>query len=104
MILHQFLEESVLFIRQQIIETDELDKYLRTLGEKIILTGDGAEDFFSKYEYESYTLSPVHLRLQSAAGIILASLDKPHQTDDDLQASYLQIVKAEKDLIKAQRG
>ncbi|MBE6845364.1 MAG: tRNA (adenosine(37)-N6)-threonylcarbamoyltransferase complex dimerization subunit type 1 TsaB [Ruminococcus sp.] len=96
--------KSEILYNEQIIETDELDKYLRTLGEKIILTGDGAEDFFSKYEYESYTLSPVHLRLQSAAGIILASLDKPHQTDDDLQASYLQIVKAEKDLIKAQQG
>ncbi len=89
---------------EQIISTSELDDCLKKLGEKVLITGDGAEDFCKDFENKNYILSPVHLRLQSAAGIILASLNKPHQTDDELQASYLQIVKAEKDLIKAQQG
>lgn len=89
---------------EQIISTSELNDYLDKLGEKVLVTGDAAEDFCKAFENENYSLSPVHLRLQSGAGIILASLNKPHQTDDKLQASYLQIVKAEKDLIKSQQG
>lgn len=95
---------SELVSDEQVVSVCELNSYLMSLNEKIMLTGDGAEDFYNKYCNESYVLSPVHLRLQSAAGVIMASINKTPQNDDELQASYLQIVKAEKDLIKSKQG
>ncbi len=88
---------------EQIITTAELSDYLNSIDGNIMLTGDGAEDFYRDFPCEKFMLAPVHLRLQSGAGVILASLNKENQNDDELQASYLQIVKAEKDLIKKQQ-
>ena len=95
--------KSKKILDEMVIPTDGLNAYLSVHSEKITLTGDGAEDFCKSFENENFVLSPAHIRLQSAAGIILASLNKKAQTDDKLQASYLQMVKAEKDLIKAQQ-
>lgn len=96
--------KSELLFDEQVISVSKLSEYLKTISGNIMLTGDGAEDFYNQYGNENCIISPVHLRLQSASGIVLASPDKKNQTDDELQASYLQIVKAEKDLIKSQQG
>lgn len=88
---------------EQVISTSELAQFLKTIDGKILLTGDGAEDFYKEFENNNFELASVHLRFQSGSGIILAALNAPSETDDELQASYLQIVKAEKDLIKAQQ-
>ncbi len=96
-------ENENLVFDEQIITTAELSEYLKSIDGNIMLTGDGAEDFYKEFPCEKFMLTPVHLRLQSGAGVILASLNKENRNDDELQASYLQIVKAEKDLIKKQQ-
>lgn len=97
-------EKAENILSEQIISMAELAQFLKTVDGKILLTGDGAEDFYNEYKNENYKLSSAHLRLQSGTGIVLAALNKQDQTDDQLQASYLQIVKAEKDLMKAQQS
>ncbi len=87
-----------------IIESDKLNSLLLKYNQKVVLTGDGAEKFFGDYNNEVYRLSPVHLRNQSAAGICMASFQHEYYSPERLEASYLQLVKAEKDLIKSQAG
>lgn len=91
--------ESV--FKEQVISVSELNEFLNRIDEKIMLTGDAAEDFCSEFENSKYILSPVHLRLQSGSGIILSALNCQPKNADEIQASYLQLVKAEKDLINA---
>ncbi|MDE5648330.1 MAG: hypothetical protein K2I33_00245 [Oscillospiraceae bacterium] len=55
----------------------------------------------NEFKNGQYILSPVHLRLQSGSGICIAALNHTSQTADEIEASYLQLVKAEKDLIKS---
>lgn len=90
----------------KIISSEELDKKLRGLTGKVTLCGDGAEEFAEKFsESGAYRIAPPHVRLQSAAGICLAAMKREPQSPEDIQASYLQLVKAEKDLIgKARIG
>lgn len=87
-----------------IMETTELDGILSGYGEKIILTGDGAENFVSDYKNPMYSLSPIHLRNQNGAGICAAAENHEFYDPEKLEASYLQLVKAEKDLIKLKSG
>ena len=54
-----------------------------------------------EFKNAKYVLSPVHLRLQNGSGICIAALHHTPQTADEIEASYLQLVKAEKDLIKS---
>ena len=88
----------------EIISVSELDSLLSALNENIIVTGDAAEDFTNEHSNERYSLSPAHLRFQNANGICLAALDHESQSPEEIQASYLQLVKAEKDLIKSERS
>lgn len=85
-----------------IVESEKLDDILKVYNEKIILTGDGAESFAEEFSNPLYRLSPVHLRNQNAAGICLAAENHGFYSPEKLEASYLQLVKAEKDLIKSQ--
>lgn len=87
-----------------IIESEKLDNILKGYNEKIILTGDCAESFAEEFANPLYRLSPVHLRNQNAAGICLAAENHGFYSPEKLEASYLQLVKAEKDLIKSQAG
>lgn len=84
-----------------IIEMAELDSMLKGYGEKIILTGDGAESFCAEYCNTLYSLAPDHLRNQNAAGVCAAAEKREFYSPERLEASYLQLVKAEKDLAKA---
>lgn len=83
-----------------IISVSELDSLLNETGEKITICGDGAQQFTEQFNKNGlYKLSPPHVRLQSGAGICLAAMNKEKQSPEDIQASYLQLVKAEKDLL-----
>lgn len=97
------VENEETIFDEQIITTADLSEYLKSVDGNVMITGDGAEDFYKDFPNEKFMIAPVHLRLQNGAGVILASLNKENQNDDELQASYLQIVKAEKDLIKKQQ-
>ncbi|MGN1481221.1 tRNA (adenosine(37)-N6)-threonylcarbamoyltransferase complex dimerization subunit type 1 TsaB [Porcipelethomonas sp.] len=88
----------------EIISVSELDSILSGLNGKVIITGDGAENFISEFSNKNYSLSPVQLRFQSGSGICLAALNHTPQSPDEIEASYLQLVKAEKDLINSGRS
>ncbi len=83
---------------ERIISCDELAEYLALNGEKILLCGDGAADFFMNYRSSMFLIAPPQARLQNACGVVLASLSKEWTEADCLEVSYLQKVKAEKDL------
>lgn len=87
-----------------IIEIDKLNGMLLRCGENIVLTGDAAETFYTEYPDALYKLSPIHLRYQNAAGVCMASAFHEFYLPEKLKASYLQLVKAEKDLINLSSG
>ena len=87
----------------RIISRQDLYDELEKIGGKIIVTGDGAENFYGEYGNENIRLSPPLLRYQLAGSLCIASLEKETISPEMLEASYLQPVKAEKDL-KAKSG
>jgi tRNA threonylcarbamoyladenosine biosynthesis protein TsaB len=91
------------FLRQlcpeQLIERSAVAEFLKTLDEeKILVCGDAAEDFSADYGNDSYIAAPPGARIQNATGICLAAAEKELIEPDFLEVSYLQKVKAEKDL------
>lgn len=87
-------------MEEQVISVSDLNEKLLDIGNSITLTGDGGEDFEKQFKRDGLALSPPHLRLQSGSGIILAALNKEPESCDKLNAAYLQLVKAEKDLLE----
>ena len=83
---------------EQIISRDELAQFLAFNGTEVLLCGDGAADFFTDYRSPMFTIAPPVGRLQNACGICLAAMSKEFISVDELEVSYLQKVKAEKDL------
>lgn len=83
---------------EQIISRDELAEFLAFRGSEVLLCGDGAADFFTDYRSAMFTIAPPQSRLQNACGVCLAALSKEFVTADELEVSYLQKVKAEKNL------
>lgn len=82
-----------------ILEKSMLFEKLSNIDKNIILVGDGAEDFYSSYEFKSnVVLASVKDRLQSASSLCEIARNLEPQTPQDLQALYLQPTKAEKDL------
>ena len=102
--LYKMDNKSECVLDEQVISISDLNEYLSKSKEKIMITGDAGEEFYKKYENQNFLLSPIHLRLQSGCGIILGAMNSKPQTADEIQASYLQLVKAEKDLINAVEG
>lgn len=82
-----------------ILEKSMLFEKLSNIDKNIILVGDGAEDFYSSYEFKSnVALASAKDRLQSASSLCEIARNLEPQTPQDLQALYLQPTKAEKDL------
>lgn len=82
-----------------ILEKSMLFEKLSNIDKNIILVGDGAEDFYSSYEFKSnVALASVKDRLQSASSLCEIARNLEPQTPQDVQALYLQPTKAEKDL------
>ena len=65
---------------------------------KIYAAGDFAEAFCNKFTYENIIPAPVLLRGMRASSLCFAALNGNITTADDLNADYLQLTKAEKDL------
>lgn len=78
------------------LELSALQQQLETLGEPVLLTGDGA----MLLEPASWlTVASPMVRLQNGTGICLAAAEqKAWQMPEMLMPEYLQLVKAEKDL------
>ena len=83
---------------ESIISRDELAEFLAFNGTEVLLCGDGAADFFTDYRSPKFTIAPPQSRVQSAYGICLGALTRQPITPEELEVSYLQKVKAEKDL------
>lgn len=83
---------------EKIINTDELAEYLAINGTEVLLCGDGSPDFFTLYRSEKFTIAPPYSRIQNAYGVCIGALSEDFVSPDDLEVSYLQKVKAEKDL------
>ena len=78
----------------------ELAEKLKAFEGKIIAAGDAASDFVSSVSDERIVLAPAHLRSQLASGICMSAADKEGKDPDEIDALYMQITKAEKDLIE----
>ena len=83
---------------EKIISRDELAEYLAFNGTEVLLCGDGAVDFFTDYRSPMLNIAPPQGRLQNACGVCLGAMSKEFVSPDELEVSYLQKVKAEKDL------
>ncbi len=83
---------------EKLISRDELAETLALGGREVLLCGDGAEDFFTSYPSPMLTIAPPQGRLQNACGVCLAGASLKLITPEELEVSYLQKVKAEKDL------
>lgn len=77
----------------------ELKNELLKYDGKIIAAGDAADDLCEASEDIHIVAAPPHLRMQLAAGICMSAAAKEGQLPDDIDALYLQITKAEKDLL-----
>lgn len=87
-------------MNEKIMPAEELAEFLSFDAEKVLLCGDGAEEFFSQYKSEIFLVAPPNTRLQNACGVCLASAEKQKTAPEFLEVSYMQKVKAEKDLEK----
>ena len=88
---------------EELKSRDEIAEFLAFNGTEVLLCGDGAVDFFTDYRSPKLFIAPPHSRLQNASGVCLASLSKKEVFPDELEVSYLQKVKAEKDLEEKNR-
>ena len=88
---------------ERLISRDELAQELAFAGKETMLCGDGAAEFFTEYNSPMFIISTPQSRLQNAAGVCLAGASKPHIAPEELEVSYLQKVKAEKDLEDRQK-
>ena len=77
-----------------IMPIEELKAQLDAMDGDIAVVGDAAE----KLEGDRFVIAPPHLKLQLASGVCAAAFGKELYTPDKLDAAYLQITKAEKDL------
>lgn len=89
---------------EKIVSCDELAESLSKISSDILICGDDAEDFFEKYALNNFFIASPQNRLQNACGVCLASLSKEFVCPDKLEVSYLQKVKAEKDLENKNNG
>lgn len=83
---------------EKIMSRDELAQFLAFNGTEALLCGDGAADFFTDYRSPMFMIAPPQGRLQAAHGVCLGALSEKFVSADELEVSYLQKVKAEKDL------
>ena len=88
---------------EKIMIRDELAQFLAFNGTEVLLCGDGAADFFTDYRSPMLIIAPPQGRLQTAHGVCLGALSEKFVSADELEVSYLQKVKAEKDLEDRQK-
>lgn len=89
-----------ILMEERLLSSDELAEFLALNGTEVMLCGDGAVDFFTNYRSPMFYIAPPQTRLQSACGVCLGAISKEFTSADELEASYLQKVQAEKILEK----
>ncbi len=81
-----------------VISVEQLNEIIGAIGLDVMITGDYAKEYCDNSKVENILLAPPHLRLQLASSLCFAAFEKDFTSPDDLNAEYLQITKAEKDL------
>lgn len=79
-----------------ILPIDELKSRLEAMDGDVVTVGDAAE----KLTGERFIAAPPHLKLQLASSLCAAGALKEPYPPDRLEAAYMEITKAEKDLRK----
>lgn len=82
--------------KDEILPIDELKSRLDAMDEDVVTVGDAAE----KLAGERFTTAPPHLKLQLASSLCAAGFTKEPYSPDSLEAAYMEITRAEKDLRK----
>ena len=82
--------------KDEILPIDELKSRLDAMDEDVVTVGDAAE----KLAGERFMTAPPHLKLQLASSLCAAGFTKEPYSPDSLEAAYMEITKAEKDLRK----
>lgn len=69
-------------------------------SQQIVLVGDYAQECFDKYfkDKDNVRVAPSHERLQLSSSLCALAMGENLNSPEDLDASYLQITKAEKDI------
>ncbi len=103
-----FKAENGNIIRERkdgITPADQLVNELSSRSENVILTGDYAETLYGmlKDKCSHISLAPPPLRAPLASSLCYAAMDMGFSSPDDLNAEYLQITKAEKDLCETEQ-
>lgn len=80
------------------------EKLYEEISEGTVVVGDYAKNFIEKFSDKNLLLAPPHLRYQLASSLCFAGIVKTPITADELDASYLQPTKAEKDLEEKKNG
>lgn len=81
----------------RIISISDLWAELGNIDEKVIVNGDAADDFLANYGSEKIISAPPLLKNQLAGSLCISSLSKEAVSPEQLEASYLQPTKAEKE-------
>mgnify|MGYP000432559931 CR=1 FL=1 len=84
-------------VPDQLLEREELAALLQAQQQPVLLVGDAAAAFQTAFPELPLQLAPAPVRLQNGCGICLAARYETGITPDQLEAAYLQPVKAEKD-------
>ncbi|MGN0584835.1 MAG: tRNA (adenosine(37)-N6)-threonylcarbamoyltransferase complex dimerization subunit type 1 TsaB [Ruminococcus sp.] len=82
-------------MEDMLIPEEELLEKLSEYG-RVLLTGDGAADYMAEYSPEAVLVS-AEARLQNGAGLCRSAVFCDAERPEQLEARYLQLVKAEKD-------
>lgn len=104
-----FKAENGNIIRERedgITPVKQLAEELSSLSQNVILTGDYAEALYDmlKDNCSHISLAPPALRAPLASSLCYAAMDMGFSSPDELNAEYLQITKAEKDLNEAEKS
>lgn len=85
-----------------ILPLDELVSRLEAMDGDVVTVGDCAERVSAseKLNGKKFITAPPHLRLQLASSLCAAGFAKEPYSPDRLEAAYMEITKAEKDLRK----
>ncbi len=88
------------------LSISDLAEELKILKEKIIFVGDGADLCYNKIKANNITLAYAHNKNQRAASVGIIAYDKATAgeviTTGELEAKYLRLPQAERELIKRQ--
>ncbi|MBQ8688320.1 MAG: tRNA (adenosine(37)-N6)-threonylcarbamoyltransferase complex dimerization subunit type 1 TsaB [Ruminococcus sp.] len=90
-------EKCAVLMQEQLLRNEELLEQLQKIDSTVLMTGDGAAAFSEEHSSLDVSLAPAMVRLQNGCGLCRAAVSCEGIAPEQLEAEYLQLVKAEKD-------